>query len=468
MVIHAQQAAFCFPKPDGNNRARVCQPKKTYVRSNPTGFGNCVENSGRASGGVPASPQNARIPLAIRASGFSLIEMLVVIAIIGILTGLLLMGVQEIREAARRVQCQNNLKQLGIALSNYHDTFHFLPEHTGNHLSVLVVLLPFLEQDNVYDRFDVKSLPGTVNWNINDKVADLRPSLLVCPSEHIEQPLATNYLFNNGMQFHHGFNGIIPNYRKNIRLSNFKSIYNTVAFAEGPLYDRTVQSDAYPNVGLHVETNMQPTIPGHFQQMLESAGELERFSLGFRWHEPYGCDYTHFLQPGNPSYSHRNGSVRHRFMTPGSHHLVGSNVVHLDGSVEFVSNTIEHEAWLAKGPRNAGRNRANRTLDWNLVAPTVNDYEDNVKVVVQGPPYGRGVIKTFRGLDHPTVMKWKVKNREQTWVLIELDKNGIYEQYWDFVPPNTYPPLPFRMVLAPLDVNQPEFFEWADFGVSQE
>lgn len=89
------------------------------------------------------------------ARGFTLIELLVVIAIIGILVGLLLPAVQAAREAARRMSCQNNLKQLGLSLHNYHDTNRRFPigADSINCLSWRVRILPFIELSNLYQRF---------------------------------------------------------------------------------------------------------------------------------------------------------------------------------------------------------------------------------------------------------------------------------------------------------------------------
>ena len=97
-------------------------------------------------------------------TGFTLIELLVVIAIIGILIGLMPPAVQKIREAANRMKCTNNLKQIGLALHNYENTFGKAPAW-GHHLligqtyqqghSALTAILPFIEQNNLADRIDL-------------------------------------------------------------------------------------------------------------------------------------------------------------------------------------------------------------------------------------------------------------------------------------------------------------------------
>jgi prepilin-type N-terminal cleavage/methylation domain-containing protein/prepilin-type processing-associated H-X9-DG protein len=151
-----------------------------------------------------------------RRHAFTLIELLVVIAIIAILVALLLPAVQQAREAARRTQCKNNLKQLGIAMHNYHDTHSSFPNQASSSLygySAISQILPFIDQGSLYQRIDFSQpLQVGLPWrpSVNPAVADIvrRPlSVLLCPSEN-GKPIyidsngaewaGSNYLVNGG------------------------------------------------------------------------------------------------------------------------------------------------------------------------------------------------------------------------------------------------------------------------------
>ncbi len=120
------------------------------------------------------------VPPARRA--FTLVELLVVIAIIGVLIALLLPAVQQARESARRTQCVNNLKQVGLAVHNFHDTFGELPPSRiqYEYLGWSALLLPFMEQSNLYDQIDLKK-----KYNAQTTaVQQTGIAGYVCPSRH--------------------------------------------------------------------------------------------------------------------------------------------------------------------------------------------------------------------------------------------------------------------------------------------
>jgi prepilin-type N-terminal cleavage/methylation domain-containing protein len=162
-----------------------------------------------------------RVPF--RRRGFTLVELLVVIAIIGVLVALLLPAVQAAREAARRMQCGNNLKQLALGLQNYHDTFLYLPygartrhQTTGTQTATwgsswLVATLPFCEQRPLFDKIAVADTAGSAydggnaTTGVRGAAHNAKIKYMLCPSS----PLPETETLNNAILVVPSYAGIM-------------------------------------------------------------------------------------------------------------------------------------------------------------------------------------------------------------------------------------------------------------------
>jgi len=240
---------------------------------------------------MPTLTQNASRPKS--RSAFTLIELLVVIAIIAILVALLLPAVQQAREAARRSSCKNNLKQIGLALHNYLDTYTVFPpafcvdadfstnNATGGQWSVHARLMPFVEQGNLYDRADLNAA-----YSAGSPPANVRVPIYVCPSDPNDKPRSdqhypTSYGYNAGpwfvwdnSSFAKGEGAFAPN--SNWADRDFTDgLSNTLCFSEVKAFTPYIRNGQdITGTGVDVSTISVATITG------ATNGELKGTAIG--------------------------------------------------------------------------------------------------------------------------------------------------------------------------------------------
>jgi prepilin-type N-terminal cleavage/methylation domain-containing protein/prepilin-type processing-associated H-X9-DG protein len=312
--------------------------------------------------------------------GFTLVELLVVIAIIGVLVALLLPAVQSAREASRRMSCSNNLKQLGLAVQNYHDTFQQFPSGCLSSTlfgpSAHVYLLPFIEQQNVFDLYDPADHSGASTATVNDKPAKFRPKVYTCPSERnprLDTVLGwTNYHTNHGTWVGTGgkrWDGLFgPTFDaggakgiQNIRMASVQDgTSHTAAFSEvcnGPVggeLDRKTDCFEFSGSLSAVPATARATLQAQDWKSASSAGgwSPDWRWRGYPWREGsiWRNGYNHLLPPNSPCWR-ANGDWWQLISPASSFHPGGVNTAFCDGSVRLISDTVDGAAWEAAGSR---------------------------------------------------------------------------------------------------------------------
>jgi prepilin-type N-terminal cleavage/methylation domain-containing protein/prepilin-type processing-associated H-X9-DG protein len=355
------------------------------------------------------------VKMRLRRSGFTLVELLVVIAIIGILVGLLLPAVQAAREAARRMQCQNNLKQFGLAAHNFESANRYFPpvQHTkvftqtdGSRLTrtseapIQVFMLPYFEQGNKYNLFDLNynvnsdaaidpSIPARTGANRPARLTDI-PSFL-CPSDGSEVFYTDGG--NAGRQSYHACTGA-SRLRGGTTLDGiFAKAYpsagqvmtgpkmgeisdgtsNTALFSEvlrGTLvfnatnqYDNTTvffTGTAYANAAQYLDGRNIP-------QCMPNGNTTTSTWIRYTGHQYYRAltpnfVYSHTLpinwnrKTNNLTTQRYNCGVSFNdlHMAASSNHTGGANMCRADGSVSFVSDGTDFVVWQAVGSRSGG------------------------------------------------------------------------------------------------------------------
>jgi prepilin-type N-terminal cleavage/methylation domain-containing protein/prepilin-type processing-associated H-X9-DG protein len=309
----------------------------------------------------------------MKRSGFTLIELLVVIAIIGILISLLLPAVQKVREAANRMACSNNLKQLGLAAHNYHDANQSFPPGLKTNpypyygSTVFAYLLSYLEQDPLAKKWDYETAAGAIqdtrdaNGNATkDAPSATRLKILVCPSDAVtENPVELTY---QATGYSTGWFGV-TSYLGNC--GTYSTYFQDPGVkADGIFYQAGPGSFPQPGQSpcriADVTDGMSSTLmfgeryhydPNFDRLLAPPASDRSRYPIrkwaAWGWTgggngttHVLGCSRVriNYMTPANAPVEFN--SVNLRMSAFGSGHTQGANFAFADGSVKFINERI--------------------------------------------------------------------------------------------------------------------------------
>jgi prepilin-type N-terminal cleavage/methylation domain-containing protein/prepilin-type processing-associated H-X9-DG protein len=349
---------------------------------------------------------------------FTLIELLVVIAIIAVLIALLLPAVQSAREAARRVQCVNNLKQLGLALHNYHSAHGVFPMATTqtadqngwatswNNWSGQTLLLAFTEQAPLYNSINFQFPYITFNSTLDDQnttATNTKIGLFNCPSEPLQERvrLGNNYMLSYGtslianeltnLNLQPGTSGLFADLLPYGIQSCTDGTTNTIAMGEMLMGDTSKTPRGYRGNGIVVDTatflgvnvvrlidarTNIPAVQASFEgctaayndpaKNTDPAKITQWHGSFWGWGNPAFTSFTTHIPPNYKQVGWANcrfsdgvvGSCcstdNAHIVNAGSYHPGGANFVMGDGSVRFIKDTVNMTTYWALGTRAGG------------------------------------------------------------------------------------------------------------------
>ena len=347
---------------------------------------------------------------------FTLVELLVVIAIIGILVALLLPAIQAAREAARRSQCTNNLRQLGIAALNYESSRKEFPygrrsgtvaNPDGTASTVvqwghLVYILKYTEEDAIYNMIDFRPSPPALGTAQQDARLQ-QPAIFLCPSDYPDRmdevacsqadkswlgAGRTNYFGNGGSKTGRTFSVPAVAPAQDFREDNDGIYVTNVAIKIKQITDGTSHTAIYaekckgdannlsvesPSDWFYIPSVSQPadTVYSNCLAAPQATGALQWSCSGRNWvHGDYSTSrYNHIMPPNSKSCSQTSSGTLNAIPinedggahTASSRHPGGVNMVTVDGSTHFVADSIDHLVWSAIGSRNG-----DETVDYSF------------------------------------------------------------------------------------------------------